>query len=833
MNVAGVIFRPLYWFAGKIFSIWARPTIHPENPGEYITDPDAAVCYVLETGGLADLLALEKACAKHGLPSPTEPFEFCGNSEYRRFVVLRRKKGFFVRRPRVTGSQRLRRIVDAAEHGDRELLLIPVSLFWGRSPEKERSVLKLLFSENWEAIGRTRKFFTTLVHGRNTLLRFSHALPLRTLDLEEETPEIAYRKVSRILRAHFRQRRIATVGPDLSHRRTLINQVLRSTGVRRAIKAEAGADARKQEVAQRKARKYALEIAADISYPTIRVLVRVLRWLWQQVYDGIELNHVDKLHEVANEKEVVYVPCHRSHFDYLLLGWVTYQSGLQLPHIAAGINLNMPVVGGILRRGGAFFLRRSFKGNRLYAAVFDAYIQEVLGKGYSMEYFIEGGRSRTGRLLAPKGGMLAMTVNAYVTKPQRPIVFVPIYFGYERLIEGQAFISELGGATKKKESLGGLIRSVKSLRDHFGKVWVNFGEPIDLDPILDRHQSDWRSYTPVNGERPPWLGGIVDELGGTIMQNINSAAAVTPNSLLAYVLLATPKQKIGLNELRRQLQVSIDLIQRFEYSELVTVPDWPPDKIIEHGERLDVISRSSHPMGEVIHMEERTAVLMTYFRNNITHLLALPASVACCFIHATELEHTELQRLVRLIYPFMKKELCLKWNVADIDAVTSEAIHSLVDLGILSHGKSRNVLVRPRAGSEKAFQLLMLGQSMIPMLQRFYLVIAILVGKGSGTLSRVQLETLCQQSAERLSMIYGLHSPDFFNKTLFHDFIKMLERHDVLRRNSAGLIEFDEDIKSIGADARLVLGEEIRHSILSLAMPHDIDVEPDVAEKPD
>jgi glycerol-3-phosphate O-acyltransferase len=833
MRFARIIFRPLYWFAGKVFSIWARPTIHPDVPGEYITDPDAAVCYVLETGGLADLLALEIACAKHGLPSPTEPFEFCGNAEYKRFVILRRMQGFFVRRPRMTGSQRLKRIVEAAENGDRELLLIPVSLYWGRSPEKERSVLKLLFSENWEAIGRTRKFFTTLVHGRNTLLRFSHALPLRSLDLEEKSTEIAYRKVSRILRTHFRRRRIATVGPDLSHRRTLINQVLRSPGVRRAIKAEAGADARKQEVAQRKARKYALEIAADISYPTIRVCVRVLRWLWQQVYDGIELNHVEKLHEVANEKEVVYVPCHRSHFDYLLLGWVTYQEGLQLPHIAAGINLNMPVVGGILRRGGAFFLRRSFRGNRLYAAVFDAYIQEVLGKGYSMEYFIEGGRSRTGRLLTPKGGMLAMTINAYVNNPQRPVVFVPIYFGYEKLIEGQAFISELGGAAKEKESLGGLVRSVKSLRDHFGKVWVNFGEPIDLDPILDRHHADWRSYTPNNGERPPWLSGIVDELGGTIMQNINSAAAVTPNSLLAYVLLATPKQKICLNELRRQLQLSVDLIRRFEYSELVTVPDWPPDQIIEHGEKLDVISRSSHPMGEVIHMEERKAVLMTYFRNNITHLLAVPASVACCFIHAAELEHAELQRLVRLTYPFMKKELCLKWQVADIDAVTTEAIHSLVDLGILSYGKSRNILVRPPAGSEKAFQLLMLGQSMVPMLQRFYLVIAILVGNGSGTLSRVQLETLCQQSAERLSMIYGLHSPDFFNKTLFHDFIKMLERLEVLRRNSQGLIEFDDDIKSIGADARLVLGEEIRHSILSLAMPDDIAVEPDVAEKSD
>jgi glycerol-3-phosphate O-acyltransferase len=818
MNIAGLFFRPLYWLAGKVFSWWARPAIQPETPSELITDSDAEICYVLENGGLADVLALEWAAAQHGLPSPSESFEFCGIREYKRYVILRRMQGFWFRRPQKTGSQRLKRLVEAAYEGDEDLLLIPVAIYWGRSPEKERSLLKILFSENWDVMGRTRKFFATVLHGRDTLLRFSHAMPLRSIGAEDKGSEIAYRKASRILRVHFRKRRAATVGPDLSHRRTLINEVLRAPSVRRVIAAEGGDDFRKQEVARRKAEKYALEIAADISYPTIRVLQRLLRWLWSKIYDGVELNHMEKLHEVAKDKEVIYAPCHRSHFDYLLLGYVTYTEGLHLPHIAAGINLNMPVIGGILRRGGAFFLRRSFKGNKLYATVFDAYIQQVIGKGYSMEYFIEGGRSRTGRLLQPKGGMLVMTVNAYVKNPRRPIVFVPIYFGYEKLIEGDAFISELGGAAKEKESIGGLIRSIKSLRDHFGKVSVNIGEPIELEPILDRVHPEWRDYEPQNGERPPWLAGIVDDVGRRIMENINAAAAVTPISLLAYVLLATPKQTIGVVELRRQLQLSLDLLRRFEYSDLVTLPDWTPDKIIEHGEKLDVISRSSHPMGEVIHMEERTAVLMTYFRNNILHLFAVPASVACCFIQGQELEHAELQRLIRLIYPFMRKELCLKWDFDEIDEVTSGAIAALNDLGILSYGRRKKTLVRPPAGSGRAFQLLMLGQSMVPMLQRFYLVIAILVGHGSGTLSRGRLETMCQQSAERLSMIYGLHSPDFFNKSLFQDFIKMLQEQNVLRRNSDGALEFDDDITSIGADARLVLGEEIRHSILSLTL---------------
>jgi glycerol-3-phosphate O-acyltransferase len=818
MNFAVLLFRPLYWLAGKLFAVWARPAVQPETPAELITDSGAAICYVLESGGLADLLALERTCALHGLPSPTESFEFCGKRFSRRFVVLRPLTGFLFRRPVAGGSRRLRSLVEAAEDSCEDLLLIPVAIYWGRSPDKERSLFKLLFAENWDVVGRTRKFLATLLHGRNTLLRYSHALALSSIVHDGVESRFAFRKVSRILRVHFRKRRSATVGPDLSHRRSLAGQVALAPGVRKAIDAEAGDDPKKREAAERKVHDYVYEIAADISYPTIRIILRFLRWLWNRIYDGIELNHIERLRDVAKEKVVVYAPCHRSHFDYLLLSYICYVEGLQVPHIAAGINLNMPIVGPILRRGGAFFLRRSFKGNRLYAAVFDAYLYQILLRGYSIEYFVEGGRSRTGRLLAPKGGLLAMTVNSYIQDPKRSVVFVPIYFGYEKLIEGDSFISELGGAEKQKESLFGLIRSVKALRENFGRVHVNIGEPIELDALLDETHPDWRSLEKGNGERPGWLNDVVDKLGEEIMSGINSAAAVTPISLLAYVLLATPRQRIGAGELTSQLRLSLDLLRRFSYSDSVTLPDWEPEQIIAHGEKLNVISRTSHPMGDVIHMAESTAVLMTYFRNNILHLLSVPATVACCFIQGRQLEHSELQRLIDLIYPFMKKELRLKWNDDEIDDVTTAAIETLVDHGLLTRRKRKAILERPPAGSAAAYQLMMLGQAMVPMLQRFYLVIALLVQHGSGTLSRVRLERMCQMSAERLSMIYGLHSPDFFNKKLFHDFIRMLQEQEVLRRNSEGLLEFDEDIVGIGADARLVLGEEIRHSILSLAV---------------
>jgi glycerol-3-phosphate O-acyltransferase len=389
MNIAGIFIRPFHWLASRLFAIWARPAIQPESPADLITDSTAAICYVLETGGLADLLALDRACRLSGLPSPHESLKFCGQRFSRRFVVLRPLKGFLFRHPAVTGSRRLRHLVDAGKGNNDDLLLIPVAIYWGRSPDKERSLFKLLFSENWDVVGRTRKFFATLIHGRNTLLRFSDVLALSAIVQDGVEAPVAFRKVSRILRVHFRQRRAATVGPDLSRRQTISNQVLLAPAVRRVISAEAGDDHGKQEAAERRVHQYVEEIAADISYPTIRILMRILKWLWNKIYDGIELNHIERLHDVAKDKVIVYTPCHRSHFDYLLLSYICCQEGIQLPHIAAGINLNLPLLGPILRRGGAFYLRRSFKGNRLYATVFDAYLYQLLARGYSLEYFVD------------------------------------------------------------------------------------------------------------------------------------------------------------------------------------------------------------------------------------------------------------------------------------------------------------------------------------------------------------------------------------------------------------------------------------------------------------
>ena len=129
-----------------------------------------------------------------------------------------------------------------------------------------------------------------------------------------------------------------------------------------------------KEQAKERAQSYVTEIAADYREGLIRFGDRLLTRIWNKIYNGISVGHAERIRELAaNGHEIVYVPCHRSHMDYLLLTYVIYHEGMVTPHIAAGINLNFWPVGKVFRRGGAFFLRRSFAGNKLYTAVFREY----------------------------------------------------------------------------------------------------------------------------------------------------------------------------------------------------------------------------------------------------------------------------------------------------------------------------------------------------------------------------------------------------------------------------------------------------------------------------
>jgi glycerol-3-phosphate O-acyltransferase len=801
------------WLLRRLLALWVRYQVRPEDAVERLRERNNPVCYVLEAKSFTDLALLQNACVRVKLARPNKRL-FAQAPELRSFFYLSRPRGFWdERRDRRAPAFLVRLIEVLKANPDVDVDLIPVAVFWGRAPQKEGSWLRLLVVEEWAITSRLRKFLQVLINGRNTLLEFHEPVSLRSLLSDAAGVPVQGRRVIRALTTLYARQRTARIGPDLSHRRTLVTAILRTRAVRSAVSQERREKKITRRQAMMQAQKYAQEIAANYSPAFVRFLEHILTWLWNRLYDGVQFAHVETL-ELAADAEIVYVPCHRSHMDYLLLSYAIFRHGYAIPHIAAGINLNLPVVGRFLRKGGAFFIRRSLRGNALYTVVFMNYLAAIMARGHSLEYFIEGGRSRTGRLLQPKTGMLAMTVRSFLRAPVRPVVFLPVYFGYERIFEGSTYIGELSGQPKQKESVFGLLRALPRLKERFGEVHVNLGEPIVLGEVLDGFDRIWR--TPGDDARLPWVNAAVDELALRIMRNINAAAAVTPINLLAVTLLATPRQAMPEADLLRQLDLYQALLNDFPYSARVTISKLTGAQMVSYGESMQVVTREKHALGDLVRMSDASAVRATYFRNNVLHLFAMPSLVACAFTGNAAMRTTDLHRLAGRIYPYIASELFLRWEEAEVPAVVDGVLAALAEHGLVLPNADASEWHRPPPASAQAVQLALLAQATIQTIERYYLAVALLLQAGSGTITQSALEERCQLLGQRMTMLYGFNSPEFFDRTMFAHFIDLLRARGVIQIVEGGKLGFDQVLAQVAQDAQLVLQEQMRHSILQI-----------------
>ncbi|SKC64075.1 glycerol-3-phosphate 1-O-acyltransferase PlsB [Pseudoxanthomonas indica] len=814
--------RPLWArLLGRLADPWLSLNLEPASPREVVDD--RPICYVLEDYGLSNALILDRACRDAGLPSPLVPLPVPGDplGRKRAYVALSRRNASTLIPDQIsakTHSGSLAKLLAAhREHPDLDVQLVPVSIFVGRAPDKQSGWFSVLFSENWAIVGRFRRLLAILLNGRGTIVRFAAPVSLRDTVAEGLDPERTVRKLSRVLRTHFHRIREAVIGPDLSTRRLLVDQVLASEPVREAITEQARRDKSKNEDAWKKAHAYAWEIAADYSNPVVRSASFLLSHVWNQIYDGVLVHHLDKVKQAAPGHEVVYVPCHRSHMDYLLLSYLLYERGIVPPHIAAGINLNLPVVGTLLRKGGAFFMRRSFRGNPLYSAVFTEYVAQLVSGGYSLEYFIEGGRSRTGRLLQPKGGMISMTVRAFLRQPRKPVLFQPVYIGYEKLMEGNSYLDELSGRPKEKESIWQLLWSIpKVLKTNYGQVVVNFGEPIPLAEVLGMHAPEWDGKPVGDDEKPAWLSDTIDTLAQRIQVNINRAADVNPINLLALALLSTPKHAMGEADLVAQIELSKTVLAELPYSDRVTVTPHSPERIIAHGEEIGVLRRTKHALGDVVAFDgDDTAVLMSYYRNNVLHLFTASAWIACCFQNNRRMSRAGVLRLGRGLYPFLQEELFLPWTEEEFVERMERTIDLFVREGLLQHVNDDDggILARNAGQTDEVFRLRAIGHSLQQAFERYYIAISVLVKNGPGKLGAAELESLCQQAAQRLSLLYAPAAPEFFDRTLFRSFIQKMRELRLVWPDENSKLVFDERLDAWAKDAKVILGRELRHTI--------------------
>ena len=811
--------RPLWArLLGRLIEPWLGLKIEPEQLQH---DPAQPVVYVLEDYGLSNALILDKACRDAGLPSPLVPLAGDPTGRKRAYVALSRRSSNSAIIPEQRGakthSDSLAKLLQAHRNNPAlDVLLVPVSIFVGRAPDKQSGWFAVLFSENWALVGRFRRLLAVLLNGRDTIVRFAPPVSLRETVNEGLEPERTVRKLQRVLRAHFRRIRESIIGPDLSTRRLLVDKVLASDPVREAIAAQAKRDNSKLTDAWKKAQSYGWEIAADYSTPVVRSASFLLSHVWNRIYAGVLVHHLDKFKQAAPGHEIIYVPSHRSHMDYLLLSYLLYDRGIVPPHIVAGINLNLPVVGTLLRKGGAFFIRRSIKGNALYSAVLSEYVAQLVAGGYSIEYFVEGGRSRTGRLLQPKGGMISMTLRAFLRQPRKPVLFQPIYIGYEKLMEGNSYLDELSGRPKEKESIWALLWGIpKVLKQNYGQVVVNFGEPIALNDVLAEHAPEWDGRPVAEDEKPAWLMKTVDSLAQSINVHVNAAADVNPINLLALALLSTPKHAMGEADLIAQIELCKTLLVELPYSDRVTVTPHSPERIIAHAEEINVLTRVKHPLGDVLGVSGDTAVLLSYFRNNVLHLFTASSWVACCFQNNRRMSRAGLLRLGRGLYPFLQQELFLPWTEDQFAARIEQTIDVFVREGLLQqvNEDEGGMLARSTGQTDEVFRLRAIGHSLQQAFERYYIAISVLVKNGPGTLGAAELEGLCQQAAQRLSLLYAPAAPEFFDRTLFRGFIQKLRELRLVWPDENSKLLFDERLDAWAKDARYILGRELRHTI--------------------
>jgi glycerol-3-phosphate O-acyltransferase len=814
MNLLGLD-RTFLWLLTQLMSLWVRPRAVPADEAERLRGRGRRVLYVFEHRSLSDLVAVAIVCRGLGLPSPARRFQLGAVREPRAALFLERTRGWIRKRSDRRVPARLVRLFGTAvAAGDDHVDLLPVAVFWGRAPRIERSWFRLMFSEDWALVGKFRRCMSTLVNGRRALVRFGDPVALGEFLAPDGEPARAARRAVRAMRSEFRGARAAVLGPDLSHQRTVIAEVLGKRAVRAAIALETRDRKLSRREALGVARRYAYEIAADYSPRFVAFGAAVLARVWNRLYDGVEVLHGERLDLATDGSQVVYVPCHRSHMDYLLLSYVIYERGYAAPHIAAGVNLDLPLIGRYLRKGGAFFLRRSFKGNALYPTVFMTYLGVMMLRGHPIEYFIEGGRSRTGRLLRPMTGMLAMTLRSFLLDPSRPVVFVPVYFGYERLVEERTYVGELSGRPKEKESVLGLLRGLSVLKKRFGRVYVSFGEPLPLAAHLDANAPGWRDS---HGEaRPAWLPRAVDGLALEIQRRTNASAAITPTALLSLALLATPRQSMPEPDLVRQLGLYRQLAGLAPYARDVWCTPLDGEAIIAYGRALGMVETVPHALGPIVRFTGDSAVLSAYYRNNILHLYALPSLIACAFLGNPAVRTEDIQRLAWRIYPYIAQELFLRWPESQLPAAVDEVLATFATLGLLEPAADRSVWRRPRTGTTEAVQLSVLAHATLEVVERYYLAIALLLRAGPGTITQDALESRCHLMASRMSLLYELRSPEFFDRALFRQFLDLLRERDVIRADPGGLLGYDQELLAVAADAQLVLSEQIRHSILQV-----------------
>jgi glycerol-3-phosphate O-acyltransferase len=624
-------------------------------------------------------------------------------------VCLRGGPAFlFLRPPREHGvlgrahkNDYMRALVVAQRYSEKPIFLIPHVLAGKAQAGSVRGTLGLRVLGTGRRAASLQELVLLLSPQRGSV---RVADPIRLDEILEASPEaddlVLGRKLSHELNRRMDEEERVVAGPSLPAYDQTERHVLRAPEVRAQLEQQSQETKRPLKSLERRAKKLLSEIAARYNVHVIRLVGVVLRWIFNRIYDGIVVDEdgLARTLEAARRGPLVFCPSHKSHIDYLVMSYILWQHGVAPPHIAAGANLSFFPLGTIFRRTGAFFLRRTFKDDPLYRAVFRSYVAETVRTGASIEFFLEGTRSRTGKLLPPKFGLLGMLADAWRQKARDDLQFVPVSIDYERIIEAGSYEKELKGGEKRPEDLGALLSATRVLRSRYGRVHVQFGTPLSLAEFAKGRNLP-QDDNPVHDDT--WREAVA-RLGYRVLYEVSQVCTVTPTAVVATALLGHRGRGLSQSAL---VASSLGIIEYLEIatarlSETLIASDRRAAAVLEAIQRLVDegavrVDRAGRADTEPIyHVPDDNRLVLDFHKNALMNYFA-PAALIARVLQATSgvPQYEAVHKDTRFLSRLFKREFLYRVD-ATYDTHFDDTLATMAVRGLLDVNEDGTITVR-------------------------------------------------------------------------------------------------------------------------------------------
>lgn len=546
---------------------------------------------------------------------------------------------------------------------NQQFYFIPIFIVWRKYIRGERRklhelLLGLSSNPNW--IGKLwyllRKRQDSTVRGLapiSLIEKNRQAAPELTDAIDENDNLKNARVLRRKIIVSIQQEMRVVLGPRYSPPTAVKETLMRDEEVQQTIRVVAEKNATDAKKEMMIAYRYLTEIVADYTYRFVEVMDVLLTWLFNKVFEGLVTNRDDiaRVRDLMRTKPIVFVSCHRSHLDYLVVPYVMFNEDMVTPHIAAGINLSFWPVGFFLRKGGAFFIRRSFRGNDLYSIILKKYIEFLLKNRNNVKFFIEGTRSRSGKMLPPAFGLLKMIFDSYRSRSLDDIALVPVSISYDEVFEEGSYSKELQGAAKEKESTKGLIKSRKIIKRNIGKVYVRFAEPMFVKEIVQN--SDQQQIEPKL---------TLQKTAFQLCKKINDVSVITPKSIVCSVLLGHQEPALPLSEILRVSDRMADFVvhsgmslsanQKSGFRAAVE----STLKTLQKKGFVDVIEATPRSYA----VEQKRRVVLNFYKNNAIHCFILPSICLISFFHTIHIFSKTASSTINFYESFIQTSLKLR-----------------------------------------------------------------------------------------------------------------------------------------------------------------------------